>query len=175
MAKTYNTFTDVATGDVYTAAAHNDVLENLNNYRVPPMCQVYRSTDLTSYTSNTAISWSAEAFDTDGMWSSGTDVTINTTGVYRLEFYAYVSGSATITSIIPLIAIGGSNYGEQHLPITAGTYSIGTCAFTVSLTASQVVTARVSIAGGSNYIINGSNAALNERSRLTVTWIGQES
>jgi hypothetical protein len=45
MAKTYNTFTDVATGEVLTATNFNNVLENVGNYRVPPMCRAVRSTN----------------------------------------------------------------------------------------------------------------------------------
>jgi len=111
MAKTYNTISTFTAGQVLTAAQMNDLGENSNNYRVPPMCLVYRSTDLTGYTHNTAITWDAEGHDTDGMWSSGTDVTIQTSGVYLLHFKANVSGSATITQASPGIAINGTFIG----------------------------------------------------------------
>jgi hypothetical protein len=43
VAKTYNSIPSVATGDVYTAAAHNNIVTNVNNYRVPPACIVQRA------------------------------------------------------------------------------------------------------------------------------------
>lgn len=175
MAKTYNTFTNVSAGSVLTASDYNNVLENVGNYRVPPMCQVYRSSDLTSYSSAAAISWNAEAFDTDGMWSSGTNVTVNTTGVYHVNFYYYFSGSATISSAIALLNVDGVNVGEQHSVVTSGVNVLGSLDLTLSLTATDVLTAAISASGGSAYIVNGDASTSNQQSRLTVTWIGQAS
>lgn len=92
MAKDYNTFTDVSTGDVYTAAAHNLILENVENYRVPPMVRVQRDGTNQSVTPGASgfVAWNnaSAAFDTDSMWSSGanTRITVNTAGVYLVTW-----------------------------------------------------------------------------------------
>jgi hypothetical protein len=175
MAKTYNTIGTFTAGNVLTAAEMNDLGENSNNYRVPPMCQVYRSTDLTGYTSSAAISWDAEAFDTDGMWSTGTDVTINTAGVYSIDFYYYASGAATITGGVPYLSVDGTSIGEQYSVVISGVNIIGSFNITESLSASSVITAHFAFLGGSAYIINGDSSLTNQRSRLSVTWLGQTS
>lgn len=98
MAKTYNgPFSDVTTGSVYTAAAHNDVLENLNNYRVPPMCRVKQTSGQVVYDASSAvIAFNAEDFDTDAMHDNATNnsrVTIKTAGVYLIiASAAYTAG-----------------------------------------------------------------------------------
>lgn len=83
MAKTYNTIPTVNTGDVYQAASHNNIVTNVNNYRVPPMCMIYK-TAAQSIANNTGtiISWDAEYLDTDSMWSSGATISCTTAGIY---------------------------------------------------------------------------------------------
>ena len=95
---TFNSFTDVTTGDVYTAAHHNNILENLGNHRVPPMCKVYQNTgEVINDASNTTLSFDLEYFDTDGMHDNSTNnsrITIVTAGVYL------VIGSVRYTTTI---------------------------------------------------------------------------
>jgi len=114
MAKTYNTFTDVATGDVYTAAAHNDVLENVENYRLPPMCRVKQTTGQVVYdAANATLAFDAEDFDTDGMHDNATDnsrITIKTAGVYLvIASVRYTAGVSDDTRIS--ILNNGGNVG----------------------------------------------------------------
>lgn len=175
MAKTYNTIPTVATGDVYTATAHNNIATNVNNYRVPPMCQVYRSSDLTGYTSQAAISWSAEAFDTDDMWSSGANVTIQTAGVYVVTFTGSARGNATISRILPEIRVGASVFTQGDEPVIGGVGASFTVTIVESLAVGAVITADVFYIGGSNYLIDGATPPSNEATRLTVAWLGQVS
>jgi hypothetical protein len=109
MAKTYNTIPTVSTGDVYTATAHNNIVTNVNNYRVPPACSLKRTAALSQTASGTyqAISWDTENFtQTDsGMWSSGTNpsrINLTTAGIY------YVTGN---------VAFGASATGLRALRI----------------------------------------------------------
>lgn len=108
MPKDYNSFTDVATGDVYSAASHNLILENINNYRVPPMCKARRTT--TQSIPNgaaTSIQLNAtDAFDTDTMHdtvTSDTRITVNTAGIYlvqgNLSFVTSATGSYRLIGI----------------------------------------------------------------------------
>ena len=89
MAKTYNTIATVATGDVYTATAHNAIGTNVNNYRVPPACRQYLASS-TRANGDSIVAWtSAAIYDTespsDPMHSTSTNntrITIRTAGLY---------------------------------------------------------------------------------------------
>jgi hypothetical protein len=89
VAKTYNTIGTFTAGNVLTAAEMNDIGENSNNYRVPPMCRVVSTGD-TAIAHNTFVAESfdgTEAFDTDSMHdpsSNPSRITINTAGVYLI-------------------------------------------------------------------------------------------
>lgn len=176
MAKTYNTFTNVSVGSVLTASEYNDVLENVDNYRVPPSVRVFRSSDASGYSSAAAISWNAEAWDTDGCFSAtSTDITIGTAGLYACTFYAYAVGSATITLVTPQVLVGGS----ARLTTTLNTGTTGgrfVLHGVLDLAAGNVVTASVTFAGGSSYTIGGNASSDNiNASHLTLHWIGQKS
>lgn len=176
MAKTYNSIPSVATGDVYTAAAHNAIATNVNNYRVPPMCLVYRSSDLSGYTSDADITWNAESYDTDEMFTpSGTTITIGTAGLYLVSFYVYFVGLATITNVSMRIRVNGAT-AMTHFGATGSTGVYSTAALTLSLAASDTVAARVGVAGGSSYSVAGNADPRNQNaSRLSLTWLGQVS
>ena len=177
MAKDYNTFSDVSTGDVYTAAAHNLILENVNNYRVPPMCRVYRSSDLTSYSSGTAITWNAEDYDTDGMFTaSSTDITINTAGIYLVVLNIYWTASATVATASAGIVEDGSTIQSKASSDGSATGGVVHQTGVFSFPAATVLTSIASFSGGSNYAIKGTAAAnSNANSHMSVTWLGQAS
>jgi hypothetical protein len=176
MAKTYNSLSTVTVGSVLTASDYNDALENLNNHRVPPSVRVFRSSDASSYTSAAAISWNAEAWDTDDMFTAtSTNITVQTSGLYACTFYAYAVGSATITLVTPTVLVGGSS----RLTTTLNTGTTGgrfVLSGVLDLAATNVVTASVTFSGGSAYTIGG-NASSNDinASHLTLQWLGQKS
>jgi hypothetical protein len=92
MPKTYNTFTNVSTGDVLTATNFNNVLTNVGNYRVPPACRVFRAAAGTHTSTGNfqAITFDTQSLDTeepsDNMWvvGSATRITFKTAGVYQV-------------------------------------------------------------------------------------------
>jgi hypothetical protein len=177
MPKTYNTIPTTTTGSVYTAAAHNNIVTNVNNYRVPPACIVYRSSDLTSYSQGTAITWNAEAIDTDGMWSSGTDITIGTDGLYLLTLKGQVQGTATITAMGWRIAINGTQAVQSYTTsVNSGILTQNSVLIVASLVAGNTVSANVTIGGGSAYIVKG-GASVNAEAvtSLSAVWLGQVS
>ena len=179
MAKTYNTFTNVATGDVYTAASHNAILTNVNNYRVPPSCQVRRTTNLTGYTSDAAITWESEAFDTDDMWASSpnpTRITIATAGLYLVTFSGKVDATATLTLAHANMSVNGNLVTGQFGSVLSNVTSRFTLSTLLNLAANDYITCAVGLVGGSAYIINGSATAQDStQTRCTVTWLGQVS
>jgi hypothetical protein len=177
MPKTYNTLSNVTVGSVLTASDYNKAVENSNNFRVPPSCIVYRSSDLTGYSQGAAITWNAEAIDTDGMWSSGTDVTIQTPGLYLLTLKGQVQGSATITAMGWRIAIGGTTAVQSYsTSVNSGILTQNTVCLIASLAATNTVSANVTIGGGSAYIVKGgANPNSESVSSLQVAWLGQVS
>lgn len=169
MAKTYNTFTNVATGDVYTASQHNAILTNLGNYRVPPMCSVYFGTAST-YTQDTDISWTAQDFtNTDGMWTSGANITVQTAGLYLVTFTGRATStiSAGARAVLNL-ATSPSVHGQEQTT-TDFRWSIS---LVRSFAVSDTIAARVQWSGSGTVTLQGT-ASL--RPTLTATWLGQVS
>ena len=176
MAKTYNSLTvaNATAGSAILASDQAKVFENVNNYRVPPMCRVYRSSDWTY--SGTYISWNAEHYDTDGMWSSGTDITIQTAGVYLVEAsYAYTC-AASNTWMGLLIAKGSVFAARTSAPAFSSTQGFLTCSAVMSLAASDVVRLVHDPFGGSSFVAKGGAIdAANAVTHMSVTWLGQVS
>jgi len=182
MPKTYNTIPTTTTGSVYTAAAHNNIVTNVNNYRVPPACQVRRTANLTGYTSTADIAWNSAAYDTespsDPMWAASPNaerVTIRTAGVYLVVFKGYLTASATLTIVQPSIEKNGTSVCDIYGTITGGAASLWSSAVVLSLAASDYIGASVFISGGSGYVINGNATEANIQTTLTATWLGQAS
>ena len=176
MAKTYNTISTFTSGAILTAAQMNGIGTNVNNYRVPPMCMVYRTSNLTSYSSTAAITWQAESYDTDSMWSSGTNITIGTDGVYLIQFKVHVTATATMTAATPQILVNGTVVGVTYnTSIFSGIATQSGMTYVTSLAAGNTVAGAVEIAGGSAYIIKGGTLNTADASALSVTWLGQVS
>lgn len=183
MAKTYNTLGTVAPGDVLRAnsgtAAYNDVLENVNNNRVPPMCIVRRTTNQTGYTSDAAITWESvqPTSDTDTMWSAGdaTKVSITTPGLYVVTFTGRLNATATMTLCNPNIVLNGAFVASATGGVQSGTTGIFAIATTLLLANGDYLQASVGISGGSAYIVQGNTNVANNQTRLAVTWQGQVS
>lgn len=176
MAKTYPTISTFTAGQILTAAQMNDIGTNANNQRVPASVRAYRATDLSGYTSAASISWSAEGFDTDGMFTApGTNVTVGTTGLYMITFQGLWNATATVTSFEPIVSLGGNSILRAFYSspsTTAGRFNLSGV---VSLTAADVITASLSFVGGSAYIVKGGTDPRADTTSLTLTWLGQVS
>ncbi len=169
MPKTYNTIPTVSTGDVYTATAHNAIGTTINSMRVPPMCSVYFGTN-TTYTQDTDISWTAQDFtNTDGMWTSGGNITIQTAGLYLVTF----TGRATATvSAGARAVLNIADSPSVHGPEQATTDFRWSISLVRSFAASNTISARLQWSGSGTVTLQGS-ASL--RPTLTATWLGQVS
>ena len=177
MAKTYNTFTDVATGEVLTATNFNNVLENVNNYRVPPSCRV-RKTGTQVFTNPTTISFDTDAgsgaHDTDGMWDAGspTVITIQTTGLY-LVTASISAGSATgnaITTLqMSLNTSAGGSFSCFGANGNTGTGAAASASGVTSLTAGDTVSVQCYFNG------SGTGLTIGGGTTMSATWVGQVS
>ena len=186
MPKTYNSIPSVSTGDVYTATAHNNIVTNVNNYRVPPACIARRTTNVTSYTAGNAIAWESVLLDTespsDPMWASGANasrITIRTAGIYQVSFIGYMTCTATATAVQPRVLLNGAVSPSLDAAFTAvngGTAATWFVSGLMSLAATDYLEAAVGMTGGSAYVIYGSATSQNfAQTRLCVAWLGQVS
>jgi len=178
MAKTYGTVTTFTAGSVLTAAQLNVASTAVNNLVVPAMVKVYRSTNLSSYTNQAAISWSASdtTSDNDGMWNASTPtyVTVQTTGLYLIGFVSYVTATATVTRVRGGILKNGSAVLEMENTGTSTDAFINVSGL-LYLTSGDQIGARVTFTGGSAYILGGNASETNGQTRLTLSWVGRNS
>jgi hypothetical protein len=176
MAKTYNTFTNVATGDVLTATNFNNLLTNTANYRVPPMCRVYNTGNISPYSSLSAITWDNENFDTDGMHSTSTNtnrITVTTAGIYL--FVLRVNVTATTFSGWPNLRKNGTSVmiGPQTDASDGGNFHMQ-ASLVIEMAVNDYIDAAVGIGGSTGTVaINGGTS--NNGSWLAATWLGQVS
>lgn len=72
-------------------------LREINLRQDPPACRVRRSTNQSIATGGTGsvITFDAERFDTDTMWSSGSRITIVTAGLYTITGGALYAANST--------------------------------------------------------------------------------
>ena len=181
---TYVAPSTVVAGQTYGASAHNvivnDIIDHesrINDLTVPPSALLRRTTDLTSYTSGSAISWSSAEWDTDGMFDSGapTKITIQTSGLYLVSFYVHVTGSATITQVQMDINVNGGQVHVDVVPPYNTTSAYLGRSTVVKLNATDYITGGIFFFGGSNYTIKGAGSLGISYSRLSATWIGRTS
>jgi hypothetical protein len=186
MPKTYTAAGSAVAGDVYTAAAHNVIVTDVNNFIVPPACRVTRTTQQTIANNTlTALNFTATAsYDTDGMVGATTTfVTVQTAGIYlvtacigwgavaagiralylRLNPTLTGTGDSTVSSggtgVGGILLSGVGNTGSETSISTSGVYSFS---------ASDKIVAAVFQTSGGN--LNTDNAA---GTHLSLTWLGR--
>jgi hypothetical protein len=177
MPKTYNTIGTFTAGAILTAAQMNEIGTNVNNYRVPPMCTVRRTTNATGFSSGSSVSFSSAAIDTDSMFSAGapTRITVNTAGLYLVTSLVNAQATATLTLVNSTIGLNGASLSENYTPIFNGTSAVATSSVVVSLAATDYLTLAVTFIGGSAYVVSGAATATSSQTRLSATWLGQVS
>ena len=176
MPKTYNTIPTVSTGDVYTATAHNNIVANVNNYRVAPACAAYHSAaqSIPNATA-TAVLLNSEYYDTDDMHSTASltsRITIATAGIYQLTANVLFDIGGTGMRDVAFYKNGATTYrGSSTLNITASFFTSVNATTTMSLAASDYIEV---------YVYHTQGTALNIRGdangvHFTATWLGQVS
>lgn len=177
MAKTYNTFTNVSTGDPLPATTFNNVLTNIANYRVPPICVVEKTQASVADVTQTYVQFSNTALiDTespsDPMHSSSTNntrVTIRTSGIYLVTAVSYPAGS-TIDVLVQHDVMKNATASldfVQGVATVNGNATVHTTGVH-SLVAGDYLGLRV-------YQDNSASAARNMYARMSIVWIGQAS
>lgn len=174
MAKTYNTIPTVATGDTYSSTAHNAIVTNVNNYRVPPFCMVRRTSGYT-WATDTEVTWESATYDTDSMFSAGaaTKVTCSTAGIYVIQIRADIRTTSAFTSYNWNLRVNGTTVDNATMyPQSNPRYAHS---WVYPVAAGDYITVSASYAGGGTVTFNGSSGTLQDQSRLVVAWLGQVS
>ena len=178
MAKTYTAAGSAVAGDVYTAAAHNVIVTDVNNFIVPAAVRLDKSaSQLVSNATDTIITWPSSAtFDTDSMYSSSaTDrVTVTTAGIYIVT--ANIAfGNANVGERIVWLqknATGTTRFAMARSMASTGGETIFSISTIVSLSASDYVQLGCYQANGTSLNVLGSGT---QPTNLALTWIGRTS
>lgn len=178
MAKTYTAAGSAVAGDVYTAAAHNVIVTDVNNMIVPPSVGVYNTGNVSiPNVSWTRLSFTTAAWDTDSMKGAGTvtGISINTTGLYQITISAVLDTNSTGTNRNILIDKGTASsitsvLCAASLTWGANAYADLNASIVASLTAGDTLQA---------FMFQNSGGALNSLGSATrifsATWIGRTS
>ena len=185
MAKTYNTISTFTAGQVLTAAQMNDLGENSNNYRVPPICRVRRAS-AQSIANNTQrlMNWDTQDIDTDEMFAaSDTVITIKTAGVYLVTACVGFALNTTSTRGVAIVHNPVLSGSGDSTNVTSGTRialnfldrSPDTATHVVATTALEfAVNDTIGIVAYQNS--GGSlNTTTAEQTTCSVMWLGQAS
>jgi hypothetical protein len=178
MAKTYGTVITFTAGSVLTAAQLNVAGTAVNNLVLPASARVVRTSNLTSYTTGAAITWSSAAWDTDGMFSAGspTILTVNTAGLYVVTFTGAGEASPTLTRVLAAIMKNGTTVAfQESYGNSTGNTGYFSMSAVLSVAVSDTIGANVGFTGGSAYIVDGNASEAATQTRLTATWIGRTS
>jgi hypothetical protein len=176
MPKTYNTIPTTTTGSVYTAAAHNNIVTNVNNYRVPPACAAYNNaTQSIANATAVAVALNAEYYDTDGMHDTVTNnsrITIATDGIYVVTGNVLFDIGGTGIRDIAIYKNGTTTYrGAGTNNMSASFFTDLSVASTMSLVAGDYIQL---------YVYHTQGTAINVRGdangvHFAATWLGQVS
>jgi hypothetical protein len=173
MAKTYNNIGLVTAGDPLTETIWNEQAENVNNYRVPPMCRVKQTSGQSvNDATNTILAFNDEDFDTDAMHDNVTNnsrITINTAGVYLvIASVRYAAGVNDDTRISILKNGGNVGIDERGPNNTNSGMQVMGC---YGLDVADFLQAEA-------YQNNSANTARTTQTAFTflsATWLGQAS
>jgi hypothetical protein len=182
MPKTYTAAGTVVAGDVYTAAAHNIIATDVNNLIVPPACRAVRATLQTIATgTDTFVTWPTESYDTDGMFTAGSDtITIQTAGLYIVTCSITFVVNATGFRVVNLYKSPSSatNFAVVFANSWHGTAGAGLgttvhCSGVTTFAAGDTVKVGVAQSSGGNLDVG--NASFSDSNHVSVTWIGRTS
>ena len=152
-----------------------------NNLIVPPTARAELSSDVTGYTSDSAIAWNSQSYDSDDMWEGVTNpsrITFNTAGIYVVTFNVIATFSGTVTSALPKIFCVKSStttvraYQRQSASITTNYF--GSISMIDSFAANDYVYAAIELTGGTSNAIKTATGNYASSS-LAATWIGRTS
>lgn len=166
-------------GQVYTAAAHNVIVDDLNYLYTPPMCKLkVNATQSLPNGTDTMVTFGASDFDTDTMGTTGASarITINTAGVYLVTYsVGFAAGTpgggrfVTIAKNGTGSALNATGFGWNGAAGSTSLQSMVTNAVTLSLAATDYLQINAWQSSGGNLNIG----AIPESTFFSVVWIGK--
>jgi len=116
-----NQFAHMTVLEMDTDAMIHDTLLTKAGNDIPSFAEVVRSTNFNIFNNTgTVISWASETFDTDDYWSTGSKLTVNAPGLYRVEAHVKWAGNATGKRVLDLRANGTKWRGAVSAPGSHG-------------------------------------------------------
>jgi hypothetical protein len=173
MPKTYTAAGTVSAGDVYTAAAHNIIVTDVNNLIVPAAVFTQKIANQSlANGADTALTFPAATYDTDGMYSgSATDrITIQTAGIYQISATVNFTSSAVGERIV-YISGGGSRLFMSRVSANASGSTTICVSGSSSLAAAAVV--QVFAFQSSGGALNVIGTSVFEPTNLSAVWVGR--
>lgn len=165
MAKTYPDIGTFSSGDILTAATMNDVGTNLDNFRIPSIF-IGSFAQSANDSTNTDLTLT-EISDTDTMFTSGTTVTINTTGVYMVTCYGQWSGGTAPTRADVWATHSADGQIDRDIRVMSSVEN-NRIAFLYKMTAAQTLKFSV-------FQDNAANTARTFTGQCAIAWVGQIS
>ena len=136
---------------------------------VPPACYAYRSSNAAiSY--NVGIPWTNTVFNTDNMWSSGANITINTRGIYSINFSGLISSTSAWQYADVAIAKNNTR-AIYHYTFDGGSALRFSVSGILNCTVGETIQGMIDGSGGSP-VASGSTGEDINRTRLVVVWLG---
>jgi hypothetical protein len=183
MAKTYTAAGSAVAGQVYSAAAHNVIVTDVNNFIVPPAVRVIKTATMNVTNAiDTLITWDSEVYDTDSMvnlGASSSQITIGTTGIYVIT--AGLSFSANGTNRRAMwVTKNGTDYTNGicglNVPTQATASTVLVTTTTINLVADDVIRMYGYQNSGVTLTIPASASAPETLfTFLSLTWVGRTS
>jgi len=152
----------------------------VNNLIVPPSLRLSRSTAQSIPTSaDTLITWTVEDLDTDGMFSSGTDITVQTTGIYIVSAGLAFGSNSTASRYVQILknstSVAGTIASSSGPAISGGTHTLS-AACAVSLVATDIIRVNAFQNSGSSVNVGSTaNTFENGSTFLSMVWTGRAS
>jgi hypothetical protein len=182
MAKTYTAAGSAVAGDVYTAAAHNVIVTNVNNFIVPPIARVRRATNQSiPNATDTFVSWTIEDIDTDGMFTATSDtITIQTAGVYIVTTSVYFAANATGQRVVNMMK-SPSSVSDLAAAFAQSWFPVASATNPSTLSASGVVncivgdTIKIVAYQTSGGALNIADTGFSSATQCSIAWIGRTS
>ena len=180
MAKTYTAPTTVSAGDAITASLYNTYVgTNVANLIVPPAVSCLRSTTQSiANGTDVYVTWPIEVYDTDGMFTAGSDtVTIQTAGIYLITVGVFFAANATGYRVVMVQKNGpgptdqASLLSNAWVPATTIPTVVNT-AVTATFAASDTIKVVAAHLAGAALDIGSTTVPVT---RLSVTWVGRTS
>lgn len=181
MAKTYNTFTNVSTGDVLTATNFNNVLTNVEGYRSPALVKLRRATTQSiNNATDTFVTWPVEDIDNDGCYTATSDtVTIQTSGVYLVSASVYFAANNTGQRVLNIYKNPSSV--SDFASVVAASWAQAVQTLGTMLSASAIVdvtalqTLKVGVYQSSGGALNVGDTGFTSATQFSIAWIGRGS